>query len=579
MENWRLVLLVTCVVLSLLLIATKGFSYGIDFVGGTELKMRLGEGGEAVIDPVVDIFKNRLNGIGLKSTMVLKEADNRHIVVKVASVDPVQIQKVKDIINQQAVFEQLVEGQPCASGTEISLDISQQGGSFISGNRWQVYVKTTGEAPARCGQAMKGKAGHMTDVFLDRPDKAFILLDSSICSEMSKTEFKNHVEDAGYTQLSFIEDRALIPVVCYTSGELPEEFVNDSLLEELGLESEVNESLLEELGLGLEANESLLEELGLGNYSGADNQPLDLGETISEMERLYASGKTHVILMVNATDLSQELQNKITELNASVKVYGRAAHPNLHLNDGTDSNPDNTNSWIDVVTGIRSTLSISEGLTYGSPIYSSVFEGGGATAEQARATAEQFRVWLTSGNLPVKVDIVMERPNLPELGQQFFRYIGIMALIALGLVAAIISIRYRRPKISVFILTTSFSEIIIVLGFAALASWELDMAAFAGIIAAIGTGVDHQVVITDEALRGERKREEKQRIWNIQESLNRAFFIIITSVLTVIFAMFPLMSITDLRGFAFTTIIGALIGLMITRPAYARLIELFMERG
>jgi len=80
--------------------------------------------------------------------------------------------------------------------------------------------------------------------------------------------------------------------------------------------------------------------------------------------------------------------------------------------------------------------------------------------------------------------------------------------------------------------------------------------------------------ITDETLRGERPKGEERKIWDVKGAINRAFFIIFTAAATTVVAMLPLMSIIDLKGFAFTTIIGVLIGIMITRPAYARIVEL-----
>jgi len=428
----------------------------------------------------------------------------------------------------------MVEGELCAKGDEISLDISQQGGAFITGTQWRINVKTSGEGPERCGQVMEGKAGHMTDIFLDRPTNAFILLDSSVCNTLSGETFSNHQDDVGYTVLSFLEDRALIPVVCYTTVE-----------EE---EPDVNATLLDELGITIEENDTIL----------------DLSATTEEMGRLFAEGKEDIILM--SSELPQELQDRIDELNITVKLYEKGESQPYH----EDDNPD---GWVDVVTGLKSTLRIGEGLTYGTPVDSSVFSGAGRTNEEATATVENFKIWLTSGNLPVEANIVLERPNLPELGQQFLRYALYIAFVAIGLVALIVSLRYREKKISLAILTTAFSEIIMILGFASWMSWELDLAAMAGIIAAIGTGVDHQIIITDETLRGERKREEK-KVWDVKQSINRAFFIIMASATTTICAMLPLMSIIDLRGFAFTSIIGILIGLLISRPAYGRLIEL-----
>lgn len=552
-KNWRIWVLITFIALSLLLVTFKGLAFGIEFMGGTEMKMAIESGGEKYSDDVVGILKSRLNSMGLRSVQVLKEADNRHITIKVSTTDSAELAKIKGIINQQAVFEQIVEGKLCAKGGEIALDVSQQGGSIISGNQWQVYVKTTGDAPARCGQVMKGKANHMTDIFLDRPENAFILLDSDTCAQMAATDFKNHEDDSGYTQLSFIEGRALMPVVCYSAAAAPKE-------------PAANESLLGELGLEFNATNETA------------GEPLNLDDTVSEMARQYAAGKISIILMENDTLLPAQLRDEIARLNITVKVYDKKDYPEMHVNYGGTERPDNADSWIDIVTGIRSSLSISEGLTYGTPVYSSVFQGGSPTVAEAKANAEKFRIWLTSGNLPVKISIVLERPNIAELGQQFLKYAILISLMAIVFVSIIVAIRYREYEIAFLITATSFSEVLIILGFASVAGWELDLASLAGIIATIGTGVDHQIIITDETLSGERKKEQKGQIWDINQAISRAFFIIFTSAATVVFAMLPIMSIVDLKGFALTTIVGVLIGIFITRPAFARIIEIVTER-
>jgi preprotein translocase subunit SecD len=544
MKNWRIFFLLAIVAISLLMITTKGLTYGIDFTGGTELKLEIaGQPTSEEMDAMRNILADRLNSMGLKSTQVLKEADGRHITIKVATTDMSELSNVKRILDQQAVFEQYVDGQLAARGDEIQLDLSNQGGAVqTSGRSWRVYVRTTGDAPARTGEVMKGKAGSMTDIFLDRPRDAFILMESEICSELSNTQFSNHPDDSGYTHLSFIEDRANIPVVCYDRDASPG---NDSLLDELGI---------------------VIEEQG---------QALDLTEAVAKMQALFDEGKTELIISNPLESLPAQLREKIDELNTTLTLREKLPGQEFHINYGSAERPDNTESWIDVVTGLKSTLRIGEGLTYGTPVYNSVFEGGSPTAEEAKATADRFRIWLSSGNLPARAEIVLEKPNLPELGQQFLQYAGLMALLALGIVAMIISLRYRHPKISLAILSTSFSEIVMILGFAALVSWELDLAAMAGIIAAIGTGVDHQIIITDEALRGERRKDDK-KMWDVRQSVNRAFFIILASATTTICALLPLMSIIDLRGFAFTSIIGILIGVLISRPAYGRLAELIL---
>ena len=58
-----------------------------------------------------------------------------------------------------------------------------------------------------------------------------------------------------------------------------------------------------------------------------------------------------------------------------------------------------------------------------------------------------------------------------------------------------------------------FSEAFITLAIAALIRWNLDAPSIAGIIAGIGTGVNDQIVIIDEAVSNEFQ-SIKQRIKN-----------------------------------------------------------------
>jgi preprotein translocase subunit SecD len=105
-----------------------------------------------------------------------------------------------------------------------------------------------------------------------------------------------------------------------------------------------------------------------------------------------------------------------------------------------------------------------------------------------------------------------------------------------------------------------------------MATWTIDLPAIGGIIAAIGTGVDHQIIIADETLS---KRKGEKRDYTMKDRIKRAFFIIFGAAATTIAAMLPLMSIGIgfVRGFAITTIVGVLVGILVTRPAYARIIE------
>ena len=135
------------------------------------------------------------------------------------------------------------------------------------------------------------------------------------------------------------------------------------------------------------------------------------------------------------------------------------------------------------------------------------------------------------------------------------------------------------------IVITSLSELIIILGFASITQWNLDLAAIAGIIASIGTGVDDQIVMTDEVL-ARRDKSERKNI--VKSRIKNAFFIVYASAGTLIAAMLPLAyigfargatGIGMLTGFAVTTVVGVIVGIFITRPVFADYMETFLIKS
>ena len=187
---------------------------------------------------------------------------------------------------------------------------------------------------------------------------------------------------------------------------------------------------------------------------------------------------------------------------------------------------------------------------------------------------KRLQTILITGSLPYKLNIIKTDTISPFLGEEFVRNALLAGVISLLAVAVILFIRYRKISISIPILITLFSEIIILFGVAALIGWNFDLAAIAGMIIMVGTGVNDQVVITDETLRGEIRK-----IFNWKERIKGAFFIIMGAYLTVMGAMVPLLFAGAglLKGFAITTIIGLSIGVFITRPAYAKFIEILLK--
>ncbi|MEL7669155.1 preprotein translocase subunit SecD [Methanobacterium sp.] len=209
--------------------------------------------------------------------------------------------------------------------------------------------------------------------------------------------------------------------------------------------------------------------------------------------------------------------------------------------------------------------------------------GSNSTKDAAVNEAKGIQAVLQSGSLPVSVSIAGIQGISAELGDQFKNGALMAGVLALIVVAIIIFIRYKRPILVLPIVFTSIAELIIILGAASIIHWEIDLAAIAGIIAAIGTGVDDQIIITDEVLK--RGKVSKRRRTGLNIKIKGAFFIIYASAATLIAAMIPLLYVGLSRGmtgigllssFAFTTILGVLIGIFVTRPVYAKFIEKFV---
>jgi preprotein translocase subunit SecD len=202
--------------------------------------------------------------------------------------------------------------------------------------------------------------------------------------------------------------------------------------------------------------------------------------------------------------------------------------------------------------------------------------GSGRTESEALAdtleSMKRLQTIIITGSLPVKLDVVKMDSISPALGKEFLDNILLVGLLVILAVIVVVMIRYRQIKIVVPMIGTLLSEMVLILGFAALVGWNLDLAGIAGILIVAGTGVDHLIVITDETLNGESIHDWKRRIKN-------AMFIVFGAYLTTLSGMLPLMwaGAGLLKGFALTTIAGISFGVLIARPAYAAIIEILLK--
>ncbi len=203
--------------------------------------------------------------------------------------------------------------------------------------------------------------------------------------------------------------------------------------------------------------------------------------------------------------------------------------------------------------------------------------GRGKTREEAINDAtrnmNKLQTILITGSLTTKLNIVKLDTISPLLGKEFINNVLLVGILSIISVIVVVFLMFRRIKVSIAMSVTLLSEVLILLAFAALFKYNLDLVAIAGLIVAVGTGVDDQIVIADETKKG------KEGYYNWKDRIKRAFFIILASYATAVAAMIPLLKAGAglLTGFALVTIVGVSIGVFITRPAFAAMLEVLEE--
>jgi len=259
--------------------------------------------------------------------------------------------------------------------------------------------------------------------------------------------------------------------------------------------------------------------------------------------------------------LSEEAANRHGEITGELEV--NITNQGRYLDKKLDLYLDDT---------LVDSLLISEGLKGRVTTQISISGSGtGQTQEEAYFVAEEemhkLQTVLITGSLPYKLEIVKLDTISPVLGSEFVKSILIAAIASLLAVSLIVLVRYRKIKSSLALLITSISEIIIILGIASMIDWNLDLPSIAGILATMGTGIDQQIIIMDEA--------RQSTFLSIKQRLKRAFSIILGAYFTALVALLPLLwaGAGLLKGFAVTTIIGITAGVLITRPAFTDMIK------
>ncbi len=520
LKNGRVIILIIALMFSGFSIYFNGISTGLDLQGGTLVTLELERAVSS--DDMEDTVKRlelRLDRLGIADVSVRPWGDS-NIMVEVAGTSPEREASVISILEEQGVYEARIDGQLAVSGADIvrvdAPEVRTLRGQATT--EWQVPFTITREAGRRFAEVAKGMGGYPVDMFLDRPVNSVIFMHPGVYESLtgSPDQF----------DITGIDANAYVPI------------------------TQVQEQFPIERRIG--------DDIKLLTFTDESEIPLLLEDYVGDKER--------VIILASEDEVGRETFTQVRDMNFRADREVRAVDEDDY-------------TYFTRVVGLMSSPRLSDDLATGVPATtpSYVITGTSETPEMAREETSSLRIILQSGALPVATNIVGQNFISPTLGTEFIRQVMIAGLASLIAVAAIIFLRYRKVTVSVPILLIAFSETVIILGVASVINWTIDLAAMAGIIAAIGTGVDHQIVITDEAITG--SGGDLRRKKSIKKRVGHAFFIIFTAALTTIGAMAPLayLSLGMLRGFAVTTIIGVLIGITITRPAYGNVAKILLK--
>ncbi len=521
LKDFRIILLLAIVVLLAILDFHYGLHLGIEFAGGTQIPITL----QHAVNPsematITGILQQRLSTFGLKQIQVTGIGDSQ-VNVEIPTVSPSEINSTVAIINSQGIFQGVVNGKEAINGSSI-LSGSVGAAQPIASNgnvTWQVNFYINQKAAETFAKAAFGQANKPIYFFLDRPSSAILLINSSILSHNISLTV-SQAEEISALQSALLLTGRTIPVKTFSSGQ------NSTFI------------------------------ISFLNASRHSYTTLILAKNTPQQIINAANS-------LNYTLDFQTVQNMTPSIGA---VQGNLTGAQVLV----------VNTWLAV--GLLSAPILNPGVTNGNISQGYVITGAAPTtllslpAKIAYASNQSKTISsiLRGGALPVLVIVGSPTITPPTIGTQFESVSFIALIIAVFAISAIIVLRYRKLFLVLPILLTTFGELFIILSIIGLIG-TIDLAAVAGIIAVIGTGVDAQIIITDELLVAHGSDQSM-----IKTRLGDAFYIVWADAALLVIAMLPLFFTTSLItviGFSESTIIGALLGAFLTRPTYGAIIS------
>jgi preprotein translocase subunit SecD len=518
LKDFRISFLLLLIALLAILDAVYGgpnvLHLGVEFIGGTQIPVQLEHSVDApTMATLISTLQGRLSTFGLKQVSVEGVGDSE-VYVTIASVSGSEVNSTISLIQSQGVFLGIVNGKEALNGSSLlsgSLGAAQP--EAIGDNvSWAVTFYITQQAAESFSKAVFGQANKPLYMFLDRPSNAIVLINSSLLGTGASTFGANQTTKLAVLQQSVQFGNQTLPIEVYSpgAGGVSTYFA-------------LNKGKYKEVILANDTPAGIVANLTADNYT---------------------------LKYVSLQDMTPNFISSFTGTASSAAL----------------------DSWPAI--GLLSAPVLSPGITNGSVGQSYEINGyappGISLADgEAYATnqSKQIVSILSGGSLPVHVIVGVPTTIPPTLGQHF-ELMSVLALVlAILAVSLTIAIRYRRGFLIGPIIFTTFAELFIIMSVIGLIG-TIDLAAVAGMIAVVGTGVDAQIIITDEVLSGSSEHGLKLKLGN-------AFYIIWLDAILLVVAMLPLLfssTLVTIIGFAESTILGVLFGAFITRPAYGAIL-------
>ncbi|QCS41206.1 preprotein translocase subunit SecD [Natrinema versiforme] len=315
-----------------------------------------------------------------------------------------------------------------------------------------------------------------------------------------------------------------------------------------------------------------------GNQTNQTNQTVLTGEDIANVDppkqRQPGSDSGYVVPVQVNEEAAPGFQQQMNDLGFTSE--GVQVGCNLR-GDGESISFDHENEQYCLLTVVDGEVvdahsmaqSLANPMQSGSWVNTPTFQMGA----QNQQDAQSLSVNLRAGSLraPLDMDNNQVYSIQPSHADQFKQYSLLIGLLSVLTVSGVVYSRYTDTRVALPMILTAVAEVVILLGFTALIRMPIDLSHVAGFIAVVGTGVDDLVIIADEVM--DEGDVSSERVF--QSRFRKAFWVIGAAAATTIIALSPLavMSLGDLQGFAIITILGVLIGVLITRPAYGDILR------